>query len=499
MTETTYKTGYKRGVMRNLQPRDPYINDALRHFDMTLRNDVKVYSRKTGSEQDLADLLWRYDVPQKRILNAKLRDSFNHAVTTVRERLKLREKAVPTFILNVDMVLNTSSGYPKFAKKKDIEQEIRQGARKLFHHMKRLDRPRIGYPYVAPAAKGGLSDDPEHPKTRFVWMYPATMLNCEAVFAQPLIKAMYENKSEHFLAGKYSHRHIPDFLMTLDEGRRHAGIGLDFSKYDRLPCVELIEKAFEILNDNIDHGKYWDPVNGVKYGGRGVVERSKMAFENVKEYFINTPIILPNGRVITKHVGVPSGSNFTNLIDSIVNMIMHETFKHYYSVPMRMLMVNGDDSAFITDSKQSQRILKVAQMFFETAFSMTVNVKKSCVALTPSEMHLSGTAWTRSKRTRSTTEWFSLAFSPKSYVSNPFESFQRLLGVGIAGGFHDHKYSSFVDYFQTGYNLQQWAPNLLDWTRYRWMEFAYGITNLPKVYKQDAKLRRKIGVLMFRC
>jgi hypothetical protein len=497
-SESTKVEGYSRGVLRSTMHRDPYVNEALKCFSGDIHSKVKMFSRFAGSESDLVAALRGYDKPEHRITNSKLKASLQHAFNKVKKQLNFGFKVVPTFVNDVDMVMNTSSGYPIFERKAKHEKRIRAEARKLFHHMKRLDRGRIGYPYVAPAAKGGLTDQTD-PKTRFVWMYPAAMSNCEAVFAQPLISAFYKHKSEYFLSGASSVDNIHKFCTMLDECEEGYGVGLDFSKFDRLPVNQLIRMAFEIIDQNIDHGRYYDRKNGIESGGVGVERRSRKAFENIVDYFINTPLILPNGRVVTKHIGVPSGSNFTNIVDSIINMLLHETFAHHENVKILHLKVNGDDSAFITRAPYARYVLVMAAKFFKDAFRMTINTDKSCVAVLPSVMHISGTKWKRLKRTRTTEEWFAMALCPRAYVRNTFESFQRLLGIGLAGAFHDHKYCDFFDYFQTGYDCRKDSPNLLDWTKYRWLQYAYGITDLPKVYKSKPNTFKRIGLLMYNC
>jgi len=357
---------------------------------------------------------------------------------------------------------------------------IRKEARKLFHHMKRLPRDRLGYPYCAPAAKGAVSDVLD-PKTTLVWMYPAAMACCEAVFAQPLINAYYNDprKAHLFLTGVDALHRIARFVADLDEEEDSYGIGLDFSQFDILRANFIIKDAFGILNDNLCHGSYWDPINGVVYGGSGVARRSEHAFWSCVDYFINTPMILPNGRVVVKHLGIPSGSHFTNLIDSIVNRILIYTFSFFHELSIFGLMTNGDDSAFRVSVRNYHVVVSVAEQFFKEYFDMLVKVQKSCIAGAPSQMHASGVFWTRLRPHGPTQDWFELALYPKAYVRDPFEAFQRMLGIGIAGAFTDHKYCDFFTYYQTGYDIRSLEPELLSWTKLRWLQYAFG--DLPLI------------------
>jgi hypothetical protein len=83
----------------------------------------------------------------------------------------------------------------------------------------------------------------------------------------------------------------------------------------------LIELAFAIVESKIDFSTVYKP-NGDFILGENKTIRMHRVFQFIKKYFINTKMMLPNGDIYQKADGLPSGSTFTSLIGSIVNMIV---------------------------------------------------------------------------------------------------------------------------------------------------------------------------------
>lgn len=390
--------------------------------------------------------------------------------------------------------MDTSSGYPHYTRKSLIAKEILQEGRTWLHHAKSKEFSRLPLLPCTVGVRGALSAE-DDPKTRLIWMYPAAVTVAEGVYAQPLIKAIYEQKADLLLVGTETRFRLSKFLSLIREDKDEYGVGLDFSSYDTFPVTDLIRDAFAILKQNIAFGSYWDPDNGTITAGLDdlrdhdrVKSRAIKGYENLIEYFIHTPLILPNGRIVAKHHGVPSGSHFTNLIDSIVNRLLQTTFGFYTERSIRNLKTNGDDSAFTVTSTYRDNILEDAATFFKLWY-MVVKPEKSCVAGTPAEMHISGTKWKALLPTRSTHEWMLMALYPSTYVKDQNLSFQRLLGIGIAGAFYDAKYCQFFEYFQTGYDCRH-GTNLLSWKKLRWLEPVFGINDLPLIYKKKTAVTK---------
>ena len=103
------------------------------------------------------------------------------------------------------------------------------------------------------------------------------------------------------------YKKLPQLIQSVlkDGDELCTGISVDESRFDSNVTTWLINIAFDILKDNIIFPD----------------EMSRHAFSYSLEFFIHTPVIMPDGKMWLKHTGVPSGSFFTSMIDSIVNRI----------------------------------------------------------------------------------------------------------------------------------------------------------------------------------
>lgn len=98
-------------------------------------------------------------------------------------------------------------------------------------------------------------------------------------------------------------------------------IMLDYSAFDSLVPAWLIRDSFKLLAEKFDFSH-------VNQGGNILpVDESheKRKFKRMVDYFINTTIRNSDGRRFRKNHGVPFGSMFTNIIDTIVNLLVMYT------------------------------------------------------------------------------------------------------------------------------------------------------------------------------
>lgn len=127
-----------------------------------------------------------------------------------------------------------------------------------------------------------------------------------------LIEASYMKPVYDLLKSKwvcYAGGKDPQSLRDLIRSWRslHYWIGTDFSKFDMHLPGWLLEDAFNIIKE-----LYYNNFND-------------KTFEWVKYNFINTVMIGPDGNLYRKHHGIPSGSFCTQVIGTIVNLLMNLT------------------------------------------------------------------------------------------------------------------------------------------------------------------------------
>lgn len=145
-------------------------------------------------------------------------------------------------------------------------------------------------------------------KIRLVWVYPMEISALEALFAVPLINEL--SKIPDFpIAWSFSpwSGHHFGFHAKWHAHKTHI-LNTDYSSFDASVSDELIRRAFKILRSCFnfsDNSKYLHRL-----------------WDYLIDYFIRTPFIGPRGELLVKNGGVPSGSWFTNLIDSVVNMLI---------------------------------------------------------------------------------------------------------------------------------------------------------------------------------
>lgn len=136
-------------------------------------------------------------------------------------------------------------------------------------------------------------------KPRLIWAYPGYINVLESQFSIPVF-----NLKPKFIAWS---------INWFDNGRSfdriqtsfNAGcvMNLDFSAFDSTVSGHLIRQAFSVVRSLYD---------------LDLIESQML--RQLEDYFIHTPLAMYD-RIITKHRGIPSGSAFTQLIGSIVNMI----------------------------------------------------------------------------------------------------------------------------------------------------------------------------------
>jgi hypothetical protein len=170
-------------------------------------------------------------------------------------------------------------------------------------------------------------------KTRLVWGYPYSMTAIEGLLAQPLLDQFKSGLTPMAFA-------IPAGMLgtklRVASYHREWAYSIDMSSFDASISGKLIHAAFRILRTWYDEDEV-EPVSG---------KTVRDIFDVVERYFIHTPIVMPNGKLyLGKRHGVPSGSFFTQIIDSVVNVIIGGTASHRFKlhVSKKEVFVLGDD------------------------------------------------------------------------------------------------------------------------------------------------------------
>lgn len=262
-----------------------------------------------------------------------------------------------------------SAGLTSFGKRKrDVMEEALEKSKLV------LTRQRVPEPCVA------FKRTQFNEKTRLVWGYPYSMTIIEGLVAYPLIQKFKEGMSPMAFAMPTG---VLGSRLRIASYNRKWAYSLDMSSFDATISAKLIRMSFNIL-------KSWFDLDEVVLDGWTVRD----VFDRVEYYFIHTPIVMPDSNVYKgKAHGVPSGSYFTQLIDSIVNCIICGAISDRFGLGIckRFTFVLGDDMLFWSDKKVS---LDQIANFANEQFGVRLHgSEKSAVFKANQVIHFLGRDW----------------------------------------------------------------------------------------------------------
>jgi hypothetical protein len=242
-------------------------------------------------------------------------------------------------------------------------------------------------------------------KTRLVWQYPLELTLLEALIARPLIN--YFKATDHVMTfGDFSLETGMRLRRCAAEYKYHYSI--DYSQFDASVSSIFIRYAFNAF-------RTWFYLDDEVYPG---VTLGKV-FDIVQRYFIFTPIVMPmrgatypvlvNG----KQSGVPSGSYFTQIIDSFTNvsLIMAASKRFKLGVTTRNLFVLGDDCLFFSNAKVDVKTIGE----FVSIFGFKVNLEKGSHGVSTMDVEYLGRKWRNGFPIRSFDEISRGALYPENY------------------------------------------------------------------------------------
>lgn len=209
-------------------------------------------------------------------------------------------------------------------------------------------------------------------KFRLVWVYPCHMTMAEGIFAQSLITAYKSWRTPYAIWCQFAKGHMK-YLVSHRVNSSQRWLNLDWSGFDATVPAWLIRDAFDILKRQLDFTRYRDK------GRPTHPDTLPRLWNRVVHYFINTPMRLPNGVVRVKNQGVPSGSYFTNMVDTICNAIVCRYILKRMKVaftPSASWFL-GDDATILL---QEEIDLHYFSGLASAVFGLRLNVNKSSVS-----------------------------------------------------------------------------------------------------------------------
>lgn len=252
-------------------------------------------------------------------------------------------------------------------------------------------------------------------KTRLVWGYPYSMTVVEGLVAYPLLQVFKRGYTP--MAFAMSSGALGTKLRVASYHKEWA-YSLDMSQFDATIAAKLIHIAFKVLRTWFDMDQV-EPVTGCSV---------REVFALVERYFIHTPIVMPDSQLyLGKKHGVPSGSYFTQMIDSIVNVIIGGAISARFNlhVDKREIFVLGDDLLMWSNRKVD---LDVISQYANVNFGVKLHgSEKSVVYHFDEVVHFLGRDWDNGIPTLDTDEVLKRMIYPEKFrkYSDDYKERQR--------------------------------------------------------------------------
>lgn len=195
---------------------------------------------------------------------------------------------------------------------------------------------------------------------RPVWMFPFEWHICEAAFFIPLQEKFKRNVRIYAASNAVSRRATFNEIAT--SGDYSSKLAMDYSGFDGSIGTQLIGIAFQLMSEHLI-----------------LDEKQKRVWSRIATYFATSPFVNQHGELISgRRGGVPSGSMFTQMVDSIVNAIIIEYV--FISVEKIRYFVYGDDSLTFTQLPTEELKNSLEDVKRRAAeLGITVNLKKTHV------------------------------------------------------------------------------------------------------------------------
>lgn len=403
---------------------DPFVKECLEEMlGCTAVEAFGLYTRSYYTPEGHYHNLWNYDRPYiPRPTDSVFYDAVRHTADT----LRLPAPVTPYSwhdLASVPFIASSSSGWGYIGKKGaegNHRLAIQRANAYLLWWRDNQEgisfRPYRYHPDLA-WTRTQLCDQTST-KIRHVWGKSFENIILEGITAAPLIDA-YRASDSPIVIGMNTFKRLPLIISKACSGSPDSplpqyGIGIDFKSFDSSPQPWLIEMAFDILEQNI----------------RFTEQEQKLSFDYSKYYFIHTPVVMPDGRLWRKHLGIPSGSYFTQLVGSVVNHILISYVQLKLYGRTFETWVLGDDSLFGTPVDLGPPNLE-AMAKLVSPFGFTIHPDKCTVANRPDELDFLGHCAIGSRVKRDDARLMRMVLYPEMPVTGPAMSMSRVMGTMI--------------------------------------------------------------------
>lgn len=197
---------------------------------------------------------------------------------------------------------------------------------------------------------------------RAVWMFPFEWHIVEGAFYFPIYDVV-RKVQDIYPVGVISERRYK-MRKYCEQSNYNTKFSIDYSGFDASVNTQLIGIAFSILTKMLN-----------------LTEEQTKVWKRVQTYFATCPFLAPDGLVYKgRRGGVPSGSMFTQMIDSVCNALAIEYALICEEVKAYRYLVYGDDSwTVLCIGEEPQKFLQRIETHVRS-LGLKMNVPKTVYA-----------------------------------------------------------------------------------------------------------------------
>lgn len=372
--------------------------------------------------------------------------------------------------------MSSSPGMPlrrEFTTQGECLPHIYDKAKRLNHFAKFLPAYKVRAPPCMIGLRPGLLEKDQldvKSKARGVWAYPAEVKVMEMRYVIPLLSRFSELFGKiPYPVGRNMTKALPFFIdHVLHDGK--FGMVTDVSKLDTCVGPDWIDWAFSFM-------KKWFHFGITK----SAEKRNDNVFEFLHFYFKRTPILLPSGQLIRKIGGVPSGSGFTQIVDTLVTLLA--SIFSLLSCGVKEEEILGKIFAVGDDLCTSVKSTFNVRLFTDYMWTLGFDINMDKVMFSDKGIELKFLGYSKHGGNiyRPVDELLKVAFFPERYVGNAERSRQRIAGQTIASGL-SNGFLAKVNYWMeelVSY-VTQLDPDEVYIPQKRWMRNVLQLDELPR-------------------
>lgn len=398
-------------------------------FSNFLSDIESKWHRPSADQAILEDNLYDFDTKlPKRCLDGDYLAILKKTLDEHRPKQRLIPLTLGAAEKHPDLPRTTSPGFPWVHQGYKTKGEVLSDPAAVGKIHRAWDSIGRGVPWSLPdclAFNRVIASEKEKTKVRPVWGFPTEVIVEEARYFYPLLEHLmgYVNETDACYGlgmetMKSGHAHLS---RSATPGR--LTLLSDLSRFDALVTGWIIRDIFSHISDWFDFSKVRDSEGKIWNVNP---EQTCRRWKAMVSYFINTKIRTPRGIRVQKSSGVPSGSMFTNLMDTFVNAVqMRVSIRRVTGYLPVKDYYYGDDSAIFLDTPIDLDAL--AKVLLEV-FGGVLSPSKTILSDNPENIQWLGYFHRTTGPRRSFDFIVASTLFPERPVDAPIESCARMLG-----------------------------------------------------------------------